>query len=473
MHLSDHHQQEPEKIFLLLEQRNYVGEHIIKKITYEQGKYTLAQDEALNPKDTDTRLRKELFGPMEYERTKPRYYANDYTLSEQAAQELLGKINKQARQEAQDPYQALHQLALEACQADQNAARAQQLALEWPAYAQAPEVQELKKVDLLQLSQGDAAQVKRDSLNIAERERFEKRFESIENILDVTGIKTEADIRGKLEALKENNPKLYDYCHAFIWTMRNYVAAYLHASTGMFSQEYDQGKVEAVGMGLLKGFTPLAEFVPVVGDFAGLLGDLIEAAYEEVKSSQQENKVAVISKIIQDNHLFGKDVDLTISQAGLKIAERKKKEIEAAQPETKSILGRLGSTIGQFKNRILGNHELAQSPQAELAIEDVLALLVRLYKEYETLNKQGGELYEQLAALVCMGSLSDLLPKSTAATQEDIAQAERALKATTIGKLKEKAREGLWEAKWMKGGKGCEEFFEEEHVKRYIAASQE
>ena len=122
MHLSDHHQQAPQDTFLLLEHRNYEGEHVIKKITYEQGKYALAYDQALNPNAIDTELRKELFGPMEYERTKPRYYATCYTLSNEAVQELLGKINAQAGQEVQDAYQALHQLALEACEADHDEA---------------------------------------------------------------------------------------------------------------------------------------------------------------------------------------------------------------------------------------------------------------------------------------------------------------------------------------------------------------
>ena len=165
MHLSDHHQQAPADTFLLLEQRNYEGEHVIKKITYAQGQYTLAYDQALNPNAIDTQLREELFGPMEYERTKPRYYATYHTLNDQAAQELLGNINAQAGQEAQDAYQALHQLAIVACQADQDAAGAEQLALEWGAYV--PNAQELKKVDLLKLSQGDAAQVRRDSFDIS------------------------------------------------------------------------------------------------------------------------------------------------------------------------------------------------------------------------------------------------------------------------------------------------------------------
>ena len=170
MHLSDHHQQEPQDTFLLLEQRNYEGEHIIKKITYDQGQYTLTYDQARNPNAIDTELRKELFGPMEYDTTKPRYYATCYTLSKEAAQELLGKINQQAGQETQDAYQALHQLALEACKADQNATGSKQLALEWREYV--PNAQELEKVDLLQLSQGDAALVRQASSTIETLDSF-------------------------------------------------------------------------------------------------------------------------------------------------------------------------------------------------------------------------------------------------------------------------------------------------------------
>ena len=469
MHLSDHHKKEPEKIFLLLEQRNYVGEHIIKKITYDQGQYTLDQDEALNPKAVDTKLRAKLFGPMEYEGTKPRYYATCYTLSKEAAQELLGKINQQVGPEAQDAYQALHQLALAACEADH--AGAEQLALEWEAYV--PNAQELKKVDLLKLSQGDAVQVRQDSLAIAEREKvaaLDERVESHDNVLDVTGIKDEAEIREKLQALKANHSKRYDYCHAFICTMHNYIKAYRIASTGMFSQELDQGAV----MDLLQFGIAAAESIPVVGDFASLLGDLIDKTYETVKTAQQENKVAVLNRIIQDHHLFDKDVELTISRAGLLLAERKRGEIEAAQAATQSILenllgSSLGSKIENLKHRMLRTYQIAQSPQAGLAIEDVLALLVRMYKEYEILKKQGGELYEQLAALVCTGSLPDLLSQSTAESALEIAIRK---KKKTVEKLKDKAGKGLWEATEEEKGKECEQFFEEACVRGYIKDSQ-
>ena len=215
-----------------------------------------------------------------------------------------------------------------------------------------------------------------------------------------------------------------------------------------------------------------------------MIGTLIEKIYEEVKTAQQENKVTVLNKIIQDSHLFPEDAYLTISRAGLLLGERTREEIEAAQAATQPTLVSLGSKIEDLKHKILGTYQIAQSPQAGLAIEDVLLLLARLYKEYEMLNRPGGELYEQLAALVCTGSLADLLSQSTAVTQKDIAQAERALESEirkkTIRKLKDKAGEGSWEApasrKRILGSrvepKNCEEFFEEACVRRYIADSQ-
>ena len=454
MHLSDHHQQAPQDTFLLLEQRNYEGEHVIKKITYAQGQYTLAYDESINPnKALDTNLRKELFGPMEYEPTKPRYYATCYTLSNEAARELLDKINQQVGPEAQDAYQALHQLARKACEADHDEAGAQQLDRKWSEYAQALEGR--KKVDLLQLSQEEAVQVRQYSLTIADREEnrekieenkeniegVKKDVESHENILEESGTKDEAAINKKLKDLKASDPKLYDYCHTFIWTLSRYIAASGIASTGMFSQELDRSTKEAVGMGLVQAGMAGAESVPVFGDFAGLLGKLIDAAYEGVKTAKQENKIAVINKIIQDNHRSPKDMELTIRRAGLLIAERQKEKI-LSPPEKKSTLEKLlgiqiedfKHTIEHLKHTMLRTYELPQSPQAGLAIEDVLLLLVRMYKEHKTLNQPGGELYEQLAALVCTGSLPDLVSQSTAATQEDeaIPQAESALKAPII-----------------------------------------
>ena len=42
----------------------------------------------------------------------------------------------------------------------------------------------------------------------------------------------------------------------------------------------------------------------------------------------------------------------------------------------------------------------------------------------------------------------------------------------TVEKLKDKAGKGLWKATEEEEGKECEEFFFEEHVKRYIAERQ-
>ena len=280
----------------------------------------------------------------------------------------------------------------------------------------------------------------------------------------------------------------------------------------MFSQELDRSTKEAVGIGLLQAGIAGAESVPVVGDFAGLLGKLIDVAYKEVKIARQENKAAVLNRIIQDNHLFPEDADLTISRAGLLIVEQQREKI-LSPPGKKSTLEKLlgiqiedfKHTIERLKHTMLRTYELPQSPQAGLAIEDVLTLLVLMYKEYEKLNEQGGELYEQLAALVCTGSLPDLLSQSTAVTQEnvdiapaesalkaptistaatqedaDIARAEEALKSTTISKLKQKAGKGLWKAATLRKctlclgveSKNCEEFFEEACVRGYIAESQ-
>ncbi|MEM7383016.1 MAG: hypothetical protein AAF400_01700, partial [Bacteroidota bacterium] len=515
MHRSDHHKREPAAIFLLLEQRNYVGEHVIKKITYDQGKYTLAYDKALNPNAIDTELREKLFGSMEYAETKPRYFATCYTLHDQAVQELLAKINEPAGEAIQNAYGALHQLALVACQADQDAAGVSQLASAWPAYVQAPAVQELKKSELLGLNPAQRKDARRDSLLIEDREQVGERVEqigeqvvdigkdvkSLTDILNVAGITDKAEINEKLAALEASNPVLYDYCKAFTWTMRDYIAAHSLASTGMFSITYEQSNAEAAGMYLFKQLIATGgDAIPFVGGFVDLLEGLIDATYEGVKTAQQANRVSVINRIIRDKRGSSEDVDLTISRAALQIAERKGKEIvEAGQVSAASTSGGLISSIKQvkdqlekFKNKILGNYQLADSPQAALAIEDVLALLVRMYKEYETLIKSDGALYEQLAALVCTGDLSGLLSRtavaqediaqsvplsSPAVTQEDISQAESTLAkkesaTNTLSKLKKKAGAGLWEARGLRPGKECAEFFEEEHVRRYIAAIQ-
>lgn len=89
MHLSDYHMNYPRRVFLLLEQRSYTGEHVLKKITYEQGEYQLIDDdESFHPNDLEA-MREKLFAPtMEYKSTtqhRPMYYASYHTLKSESA----------------------------------------------------------------------------------------------------------------------------------------------------------------------------------------------------------------------------------------------------------------------------------------------------------------------------------------------------------------------------------------------------
>jgi hypothetical protein len=168
MHLSDHHKKEPQAVFLLLEQRNYAGDHIIKKIALQKGTVTV-ETKAINPNNLNTNLREAIFGKMIYQDTKPRYYGSSFALSEEVAQKLLLTCASQAISgQKGDAYRVLHELAARYVALLQNSNnQSSLLSLSWPEYVKQPEVVEYKKDKLLQV---DAEQVRRDSDAIESKE---------------------------------------------------------------------------------------------------------------------------------------------------------------------------------------------------------------------------------------------------------------------------------------------------------------
>jgi hypothetical protein len=168
MHLSDHHKNRPQEVFLLLEQRSYVGEYIIKKIVLQERNVTV-ETKAINPNSLNTNLREELFGKMSYIDTKPRYYGLSFVLSEEVGQKLLFACANQASSlEIGDAYKVLHELAGSHVALLQNSNnQSSLLSLSWPKYVEHPEVVEYKKDQLLQV---DAEQVRKDSRAIESQE---------------------------------------------------------------------------------------------------------------------------------------------------------------------------------------------------------------------------------------------------------------------------------------------------------------
>jgi hypothetical protein len=199
MHLSDHHKNQPQDVFLLLEQRNYAGEHIIHQITLDKDKFKV-DSHAVNPLEVGNK-RETVFGKMSYINTKPRYYGSSFVLSEEAVQKLLLDCTKQASSgQMGDAYKVLHELTARYVDLVQNSNNESSLlSLSWPDYVKQPKVVEYKKDELLKV---DVEQVRRHSNTIEDKERG--------LATQKLGLKTKEEVRVQGKQLKEQNIQLQE-----------------------------------------------------------------------------------------------------------------------------------------------------------------------------------------------------------------------------------------------------------------------
>jgi hypothetical protein len=161
--LSDHRQGNPNKTFILLEQRNYAGEHVIHQLEIHQGKGKM-RSYAMNPLAVDP-IRPEIFGQV-YVMSKARYYGYSFTLSQKLGEQLVEAASHMKGVE--DSYSVLHKLAgeYEASQAHPNVSASDLLGLPWEAYSKHPVVKKYKREELHPETMGTNVYVKIENVNI-------------------------------------------------------------------------------------------------------------------------------------------------------------------------------------------------------------------------------------------------------------------------------------------------------------------
>jgi HEAT repeat protein len=526
--LSDHHQGKPGTTFILLEQRSYAGEHIIKQIKLDKGGFVITTH-SINPLAVD-KLKEALFGPMEYITIKPRYYGLSFTLSQELGKKLLAAA--QQTKPRVDSYIALHELARE--HQPSNGL----LSLPWEEYIKhiGLEVKEYKKEEVLTV---DAKEVRRHSIFIASQEHIkdhdkvlevheegmrshkkeleenknkiesnenklvalvgqvskqeqqisdqhirldkqelkveahEQQIKDIHSILDLAGVQGDAEVKGKLQQYKNKEKELFNYCSTFIWTLKAYMDAYLVASSGLLATNQESSKAEEIAYKTGRNVvTGALDLVPFVGGFlSGMVGDALDSTRAAIHQAKQDNKIAAINRLMTKDHARPSELEHSIAQAALKIAERNKASIITPPTVNKTRLGQLGEKISALTDKLLKKHQIAQSPQAELAVKDVVALMIRLYQEYELSNENrtNATFADQLAELVCKGSLEDMMAKlSSKSSKLDVSLVKDVFQEETLKNLREKAAKGLWKASRLNPGKECEEFFKEKFIKENL-----
>jgi hypothetical protein len=472
MHLSDHHKKEPQEVFLLLEQRNYVGEHIIHKITLDKGKFTI-DSHALNPLEVGSK-REALFGKMSYIDNKPRYYGSSFTLEQATVKKLLERCK--VKNDTKDAYQALHGLA------KKRVDESKRFILEksWSEYVTHSSVKTYKKDELLKV---DAEQVRKDSRAIESQDETQKlrretkeQLDKLNSILEISGIKEHAEIMKQLEEYKTNNSALFSYCTTFIWTLKSYMDAYAVASSGLIATNQESSTAEDIGMYVMNQAVAFAgNLIPVVGGFVGnILAGGVNKIYSKGKEAKQDNKISVINELFRRGHTSSSGVERSIAQAALEIVKRKEAVISKLVVKKKHVViekvSELREKIGELTDRLLRNYKLEQSPQAEMAVEDVVWLMARLYEQYEMLkaNPSNAKFHEQVAELVCEDSLQDMIRKSATVRKKDLDLVASIFNEKTLQAFKEKASKGSWKKFSMSRGKECEEYFFEHYIKKKL-----
>jgi hypothetical protein len=250
--------------------------------------------------------------------------------------------------------------------------------------------------------------------------------------------------------------------------------AYAVSSSGLVATNQESSTAEDIGMYATNQVLAFAGgMIPVVGGFVNILVDGVNKVHDSVKSAKQDNKISVINELLRRGHTLPSQIEHSIAQAALEIVKRKGSVISTPVEEKKKHVliekaSELREKIGKLTDKLLKKYQLEQSPQAEMAVEDVVLLMARLYEQYEMLkvNRSGAKFYEQVAELVCIGNLEDMLAKTTEVSKTDLSLVAGIFDNKTLKSLKKKASEGLWKKTLL--SKGCEEYFEQKSLEKCL-----
>lgn len=163
LHLSDHTKHEPSNLFALMEIRDPFGYHEIHKIFYnnDEGKIEIGFY-SLHPNQITSVQREMLFGGMEYNNTKPRYFCNSHRLSFEIGKIVMEQFKKQADFEINNNFKCFLLLVL-GKHGEYLSDIVSLVSLEWTEYVQNERTKLLKKDELLRVN---STETRRQSMTI-------------------------------------------------------------------------------------------------------------------------------------------------------------------------------------------------------------------------------------------------------------------------------------------------------------------
>lgn len=459
LHRSNHEKVAPSEVFVLLEKSSYTGEHLIRKIAFKNGKLVLEKDYVAHPYKVDV-LRKEIFGEMEYssEVGKARYYGSVYEVQMDIEAQLVSIKQGKLTAKSNDPCTALYQFTSSLLSGKSVAL---ELSGNWQSYVSYTGKM-VKEFDKAKLLKADSKLVRRDSADFELKGKVTQqgvKLEKQEQVLEISGTNTRAQINQELENLKVTSPELYSYCNSFIWTLQSYIDAYLIADKGVLSVAQDSSTTEDIARYSANKLASAAlGAIPFIGEFADIILDGVNTAIDAAKADKKQNKIQTLNDIICSNHKLKSDVELSIGLAALEIVKSANKQAQIKKPFEKSnilltVAHAISDKAGHIKDKILQNKTITTTKQAELAIQDVIGLLAYMYKNYYEVkaNKNGVTFSKQISEIVSSNGLESVIKSAMIADRQLMAEISAKIGQDTLTNIETKAQKGTWLINGVKG----------------------
>lgn len=268
-------------------------------------------------------------------------------------------------------------------------------------------------------------------LNVGTDKRLDTHEEIIDDLgkdLKDGGITNKAEINREVERLKQENPKLYNYCNALFWNTKNILKACGIAETEFFKNNIKKTIGERIILFGIKFFNPVIKDLPFVGAIADFITDTIEDIIcvwlEKRQDRKLKNKIISINDILR--HKIGmQDVEDYFKKIAITITHARKNEIinpkEISQPN--SLVQKFQACVQKAGNMIYDKTRNILLPEiiescdkdniaVQLALKDSIAFINYLYTNYDDILNDDFDLYEQCKKIVENGTLDALFTQT-------------------------------------------------------------
>ncbi len=266
----------------------------------------------------------------------------------------------------------------------------------------------------------------------AQIKQYHDEQEKIKHVMEDAGVYDKAEIKQEFDAFENENPKLYDYCKTFYWTLLNYFGAYRALSTGLI-----QGKLKATTKdntivagikGIAKLAGQIASSVPFVGGIVHAIDGLVDYGKSDTLQRQLENKTNVITQLIIDATLDDAELSLRVGKAAILLTKTRREQIlngkepvkmtEKAKTGMRRLTEKINFIVSELKQKAVEVKTLYDSEEKKLALQDVTLFLAYIFRNYKYLS-HGMKLEERVVGIVAGDSINEVFEEIASETMRD------------------------------------------------------